>query len=108
MRAIIMVVFGLVTSLATLACAHAGPLGHNADQSPVDVVNLNTASENELIDLPGIGPTKAAAILAYRKKHGTFARVDELAKVKGFGRKTVARLRSSLSVAPPPTAAAPP
>src|SRR5215470_4780203 len=60
-------------------------------------VNINTATVDQLIRLPGIGPTKAGAIAAYRSKHH-FARIDDLDHVKGFGRKTMARLRPYLSV----------
>lgn len=60
-------------------------------------VNINTATVDQLIRLPGIGPTKAGAIAAYRSKHA-FARIDDLDHVKGFGRKTMARLRPYLTV----------
>jgi len=114
MKSLITLLFALGTSLAALACAHAGTpdaLDNVGFVLAGEPVNLNTASERELIELPGIGPTKAAAIVAYRQKHGAFARIDDLRKVKGFGRKTVAKLRPSLTVelpappAPPPPAA---
>jgi competence protein ComEA len=66
-------------------------------------VNLNTATIEELIRLPGIGPTKAAAIAAFRQKHGAFGRIDDLDRVKGFGRKTLARIRPNLSLNGPTT-----
>src|SRR5262249_37280015 len=50
-------------------------------------VNINTATVDELDRLPGVGPTKAEAIAAFRAKHGAFKRVDDLDRVKGFGRK---------------------
>jgi competence protein ComEA len=71
-------------------------------------VNLNTATVEELIRLPGVGPAKAAAIAAFRQKHGSFARVEDLDRVKGFGRKTLARLRPNLSVNGPTTYAGKP
>jgi competence protein ComEA len=69
------------------------------------VVNLNTAPPEVLALLPGIGPAKAVAILAYRKRR-PFRTVDELVRIKGLGRKTVRRLRPHLAVAGPTTAAA--
>ncbi len=66
-------------------------------------VNLNTATVEELIRLPGIGPAKAAAIAAFRQKHGGFSRIEDLDRVKGFGRKTLARLRPNLSLSGPTT-----
>lgn len=61
-------------------------------------VNLNTAGKAELESVKGIGPQKAEAILEYRKKHGSFKNVDDLKNVKGFGDKTVANIRSELTV----------
>ncbi|TAK78269.1 MAG: helix-hairpin-helix domain-containing protein [Gammaproteobacteria bacterium] len=47
-------------------------------------VNLNTATAKELMKIEGINATKAKNIVSYRKKHGDFKSVDELANVKGF------------------------
>jgi len=61
-------------------------------------VNVNTASTGELESLPGIGPSKAAAIVAYRTENGPFASVDALQNVPGIGAKTVDSLRSEAEV----------
>ncbi|WP_351118938.1 ComEA family DNA-binding protein [Psychrobacter sp. SMN/5/1215-MNA-CIBAN-0208] len=61
-------------------------------------VNINRASEGELVSLNGIGSSKAQAIILYRDMFGDFKTVDELAKVKGIGAKTVEKNRSRLSV----------
>jgi competence protein ComEA len=62
-------------------------------------LNLNTATEDQLTMLPGVGPTKAERVLAYRGKHGKFHRVADLRRVKGFGYKTVKKLTPYLAVA---------
>lgn len=61
-------------------------------------VNINRATEAELVSLHGIGSSKAQAIILYREMFGDFKTVDELAKVKGIGKKTVEKNRQRLSV----------
>lgn len=76
-------------------------------QWAVAAVNLNTATKDELIALPGIGPAKAQAILDYRKTNGAFKSVEELKDVKGIGAKRFEKLKADLTVGPVRTAAAP-
>ena len=61
-------------------------------------VNINTATEAELEKLPGIGPAKAKAIVADRKKNGLFKTADELKRVSGIGDKNFAALKSEITV----------
>jgi competence protein ComEA len=67
------------------------------------VVNLNTASEGELLRLPGVGPSKAAAILALRTQMKGFKRLEDLMRVKGIGRKTFRELQPMLTLEGPTT-----
>ena len=67
------------------------------------VVNINTASPEELRLLSGVGPSRIRNILAYRQKH-PFRTVEELARIKGIGRKMVRELRLHLAVNGPTTA----
>ncbi len=102
MKIVLVVGFAFAASLVAMACAHAA----GGDTQPAlpdriaepGAVDLNRADESDLIALPGIGPMKAEAIIAYRKKHGSFARVEDLRKVRGFGRKSVARLRPMITI----------
>ena len=68
-------------------------------------VNLNTATKDELIELPGIGPAKAQAIIDYRTANGPFKSVEQLKDVKGIGAKRFEKLKPELTVAPPPAKA---
>jgi competence protein ComEA len=61
-------------------------------------VNLNTATVAELDVLKGVGPGKAKAIVEYREKNGPFKSVDDLTLVKGFGEKSIEKLRPDLTV----------
>ncbi len=66
---------------------------------PLGKVNINTANVDELAKyLPGVGPTTAARIIAYRTQHGTFARIEDLMKVKGIGKTLFARLKDIITV----------
>lgn len=61
-------------------------------------VSLNTASAEELVLLPGIGPVLARAIVQDRRRRGRFTRVEDLERVPGIGPATVARLRGRVRV----------
>jgi competence protein ComEA len=81
--------------------AEGGATGLLADGRVV----LNEATENELTKLPGIGPSRARAILALRQRLTRFKAVEDLLRVKGIGRKMLRRLRPNLVLDRP---AAPP
>jgi competence protein ComEA len=62
------------------------------------LVNLNTATLDQLESLPGIGPALAQRILDYREQHGPFRKVEDLLNVSGIGEKRLADLRSNVTV----------
>ena len=61
-------------------------------------LNLNTATEDQLVMLPGVGPSKAERVVTWRQKHGAFKRVADLRHVKGFGYKTIKKLEPYLDI----------
>ncbi len=64
-----------------------------------DTVNINTAGAEELASaLSGVGPSKAAAIVEYREKHGPFKSAEELTQVKGIGPSTLEKNRENITV----------
>ena len=64
-----------------------------------DAVNINTADATALTaNIKGIGVKKAEAIVAYREQHGDFSRAEDLAKVRGIGKKTVEKNLDNLKI----------
>ena len=75
----------IVAAMLLASTAIAGP------------VNINSADSKTLArELDGIGKAKADAIIAYREKNGPFKTADELAKVKGVGKKLIEQNRANL------------
>ena len=62
------------------------------------VVNVNTASAEELSLLPGVGPSRARAIIELRQQRGGLKRVEDLLEVKGIGESSLAKLKPYLAV----------
>lgn len=77
-----------------------GSASAGASSSAGALVNLNTATEAELQTLSGIGPKKAADIIAYRDQNGGFKAVEDLKNVSGIGDKTFERLAPLVTVGP--------
>ncbi|NSW57700.1 MAG: helix-hairpin-helix domain-containing protein [Armatimonadetes bacterium] len=61
-------------------------------------VSLNTATEKQLEALPGIGPSLAKRIIAYREQNGPFRRIEDLQRVSGVGPKMLMRLRGQVTL----------
>ncbi len=82
----ILLVVSLLAPLAAAAAASAG------------VVNVNTATAQQLQLLPRIGPSVAQRILDYRKENGKFDSVEDLMLVRGIGEATFAGLKPYVSL----------
>ena len=62
------------------------------------LVNVNNASESELCTLPGIGATRAQAIIAYREEQGGFATIEEIQNVSGIKSGTYEKIKGLIKV----------
>ncbi len=72
------------------------PLGSQSAES--DVVSINRADITELQELPGIGPSKAEAIIQYREENGRFTTIEDLQNISGIGEKTFDKLKDLITV----------
>ena len=62
-----------------------------------NVININTATQEELDTLPGIGPATAAKIIAYRKEKGKFNNKEEIKEVSGIGEAKYEKMKEYIS-----------
>ena len=93
-RAVLAAALAAIGFAAVIAAASAPP----AAAAPTGVVNVNTASAAELERLPGIGESKAKAIVAHREDHGAYQQVEDLLEVKGIGDSALERIRKLVVV----------
>ena len=70
----------------------------NAAGSGNGLVNINTASLEELMTLPGIGQTRAEAIVAYRQERGSFQTIEDIMKVDGIKEGSFEKLKEKITV----------
>ncbi|MGW8459821.1 helix-hairpin-helix domain-containing protein [Bacillus atrophaeus] len=62
------------------------------------LININTASLEELQAISGVGPSKAEAIIAYREENGKFQAVEDITNVSGIGEKSFEKIKSAITV----------
>ena len=91
---------GVLTGLLAVAASAAPPEAAKGAPAAAKAgaVDLNSASEAQLQEVPGIGPSLAKKIVEFRNENGPFKSVDDLLKVRGVGEKSLERLRPHLTV----------
>ena len=62
------------------------------------LININTASINELTNLSGIGESKAKAIIEYHEKNGLYTKIDDLLNVSGIGDSLFAKIKNYITI----------
>ncbi len=72
----------------------------NTESSSVDngLININTASKEELMKLPGIGESKALKIIEYRSANGNFKAIEDIMKVNGIGKSTYEKFKDKITI----------
>ncbi len=90
-------IIAMFLSLSCLApvtfCIGAATAGTSAKSQVVPAkININTATEQELTNIPGVGMVKAERIIALRKESGKFSSYEDLLRVKGIGEKTLKKM----------------
>ena len=91
-------------SLVLAAPVNASPIqgkSPGAKAASTAVVNINTASPEQLEQLPGVGPKTAARIVEYRQKNGGFKKVEEIMNVRGIGEKAFLKMKNQLTITTP-------
>ncbi|MBO0587015.1 helix-hairpin-helix domain-containing protein [Sporosarcina sp. E16_8] len=91
------VVYVPIEGEEVLAISYSPISGTSASQDD-GKVNINIADEKELMTIPGIGPSKAAAIVQYRTDKGSFKSPESLMEVSGIGEKTFEKLEFKITV----------
>lgn len=88
----------ITVPVAGAAPADGSSAATTADSDNSGLINLNTATQEELETLPSIGEVRAQAIIAYREEHGGFRTTDELMEVSGIGEKIFADIAPHITV----------
>jgi competence protein ComEA len=102
LRVVVLVAL-VMTAQAWLLAQKSQPTKAKADTT--SIINLNTATAEQLDSLPGIGPKIAARIIEYRQKNGPFKTIEALMNVKGIGEKNFLKIKDRLTVGPAKPAA---
>ncbi len=91
----------IVAVLLAAPMISAGQATAPAKATPAAVININTATADQLDALPGVGTKLAARIVDYRQKNGGFKKVEDLMNVQGIGEKNFLKLRPLITIGQP-------
>lgn len=97
-RSVWLAVLGAMFLMTITSGTLVPPCTAGSGEPVVKLVNINTASPGELVTLPGIGRSKADAIVSYRNTHGPFSSVNELTRIRGIGKNILDKIRDLVRV----------
>ena len=89
---------GQMLRIPTAGEAESGGIESGAQPADDGLLNINRASAEELMSLPGIGQSKAESIVRYREKHGGFHSIDELMNVEGIKEGVFHKIKDEIKV----------
>lgn len=90
-----------IFTVASLLFLFSGAGQAQKKNPPANPVNLNSASAEELQQVPGIGPATAKSIINFREKSGPFRRVEDLLAIRGISKQALERMRPYVTVSAP-------
>ena len=90
-----------IFAAASLLFLFSGASRAQKKNLPAKPVDLNSASAEELQQVPGIGPATAKSIINFREKSGPFRRVEDLLAIRGISKQALERMRPYVTVSAP-------
>ena len=95
--------FAFILAAASLLFLFSGAALAQKKNPPAKPVDLNSASVEQLQQVPGIGPATAKSIVNFREKSGPFQRVEDLLAIRGISKQALERMRPYVTVSAPET-----
>lgn len=92
------VVTGKSTDTTTSTQVNANSSTNKNSKTNIEKININKATQTELETLPGIGPSTAEKIMAYRKENGNFKNIEDIMNVNGIGESKYSKIKDLISV----------
>ena len=84
--------------MVSLLALFLSSFGFAQDENGATLVNINTATIEQLTTLPGVGEATAKKIVEYREQNGMFKTVEELMNVNGIGEKKYEKIKSLITI----------
>ena len=89
---------GKSTDITNTTSVNTNLSTNKKSKTDIEKINLNTATQTELETLPGIGPSTAEKIIAYRKENGNFKKIEDIMNVNGIGESKYSKIRDLINV----------
>lgn len=89
---------GKSTDITNTTSVNTNLSTNKKSKTDIEKINLNKATQTELETLPGIGPSTAEKIIAYRKENGNFKKIEDIMNVNGIGESKYNKIKDLISV----------